>query len=321
MIEGRLFILGFEGYDTESAREFCRNYNPAGWIIFKKNIYDREQLVQMIEELKAICSPFPVFIAVDQEGGRVNRLPEKFPPAREMAEIFSSSPEKFRETIGRMADLLRKCGFNLNLAPVLDVAIVESDVIGDRAFSSSPEVVKEIGKEWISIFSERQIFSCGKHFPGHGGVVADSHQMLPHDHVNYEKWKELYFPPFRENFQNLDFIMTTHVAFDFIDPVLPASLAPTTEKLLREEGFSGFIVSDDLYMKAVKDNFSPHDTVKLLLSNHTELWIISGDLIYYDEIYGALYDLKWKSEVRDFLIYQRKKLEKFWLKNYGRNHH
>ncbi len=309
----KLFILGFEGTDIRDAKLLCREFNPAGWIIFSRNVEDEFQLRELTSSLKEICGKFPVFVSVDQEGGRVNRLPERFISPRKLTELYREDREAAKGELRRMASKLKELNFNLNFAPVLDVEVVESEIVGDRSFGSDPETVAEMGKFWIETFKEFSVESCGKHFPGHGGVKADSHLELPVDHVEESIWRKLYLPPFKSNFDRLNFMMLAHVIFEFADPYLPASLSVTTEAMLKREGYRGFKVSDDLLMAAVKNNFAPGEIARLLHENHTDFWIISRDYDFMESIGRGVVDLSWKSEYRDWHHYRLKRLERFWV--------
>ena len=316
-LAGNVFILGFEGKDIRNVREVFSNFTPGGWIFFKRNIERKSQVRSLIEEIKELYSSLlPPFFSVDQEGGRVNRLVEKYPSARELATLFTENKAQFEEILKKMAMGVRDYGFNLNFAPVLDVLVVENEVIGDRAFGSTPAEVVAPAKRWIQIFRNSGIESCGKHFPGHGGVREDSHKSLPKDSVLKDEWESIYLPPFKENFLNLKFLMIAHIIFDFLDPYLPASLSPQTEKLLSEVGYRGFKVTDDLYMSAIKDNFAPSEIVTMLISSHVDFWIVAEDLNYIEALYSSLYDIMWRSDVREWLEWREKRVEKFWKEKY-----
>ncbi len=318
-LAGSVFILGFEGKDAENVKKIFSDFLPAGWILFRRNICSREQVRDLLEEInKLYSSRIPPLLSVDQEGGRVNRLIEEYPPARELAGVFEEDISEFEKIVGEMARDVKDYGFNLNFAPVLDVLVVENEVIGDRAFGSNPEKVLAPARKWIEIFRDSGVESCGKHFPGHGGVRGDSHRSLPRDSVSREEWERIYLSPFKENFSLLNFLMIAHIIFDFLDPYLPTSLSPQTGKLLSEFGYSGFQVTDDLFMGAIKDNFSPSEIVNLLVSSHVDFWIVAEDTDYIEAIYSSLYDIIWRSDVRAWLEWREKRIERFWKKLYKR---
>lgn len=230
-----------------------------GVILFARNYKDRTQLTDLVASIKAVKSP-EIIVAVDQEGGRVQRFKEGFvllPAARQYGEIFNKDYQKGLMCAAAggliMAAELRDCGIDFSFAPVLDVASVESDVIGDRSFHKEPLAVAELAGAFADGMKQAGMASVGKHFPGHGGVSGDSHVEKPCDNRIYTDLEGCDLIPYQELIGQLEGVMTAHVDFPAIFPGI-ATLAPEWIKNeLRESlGFKGIVFSDDLSMEGAK---------------------------------------------------------------------
>jgi len=236
--------------------------NPLGSILFARNMPDRESLTALTS---AVAKRDPDgIIAIDHEGGRVDRLPEPFthfPPALQMARC--ADPGVLREVGRAQAAELRAAGFNVNFAPVLDIHTnPENPIIGDRAFGTTPEEVIHNALPYMQGLTEGGIIGCGKHFPGHGDTNCDSHLELPYLDCPAERLQTLEMRPFaRAITAGVPMLMTAHVVYRGLDPERPASLSPTIiQDCLRDRlGFRGVVVSDDLEMQAITDNGSVGD--------------------------------------------------------------
>ena len=230
-----------------------------GVILFARNYRDRPQLIDLVISIKAVKSP-ELIVAVDQEGGRVQRFKDSFvelPTARRYGEVFDKEYQKGLMCAAAgglvMAAELRSCGIDFSFAPVLDVASVKSDVIGDRSFHKDPLAVAELAGAFADGMRQAGMASVGKHFPGHGGVSGDSHVEKPCDARKYAELKGCDLVPYKELVGQLEGIMTAHVNFPEIYPGI-ATLAPEWIKTeLRESlGFKGVVFSDDLSMEGAK---------------------------------------------------------------------
>lgn len=274
---GQLSILGFDGLSVPSyIRDLILEESLAGVILFKRNIESKEQLIELIRELKSIKKNYPLFISVDHEGGRVFRLPPPFtqiPTAREIGLKNSAY-----EVGALMGEELSEVGFNLNYAPVLDVDTnANNPIIGDRAFSSDPEIVSKVALDLIRGLRAKNILPCGKHFPGHGETSKDSHLELPVVDLPLSRLEEVELIPFHAAIENqIEMIMTAHVLYPQIDPEYPATLSKKIlTGLLRENlGYSGVIISDDFLMKAIADRYGLGDAAKLFLEAGGDILLI-----------------------------------------------
>ena len=179
---GQLFMIGFEGTElSPELSSWLQKYQPGGIILFTRNLVDADQIAHLTNALQELATTSPLLMAIDQEGGKVSRLPSGFtifPPAATVAAC--GSPDFAYQTAAVTAQELRSVGFNMNMAPVLDVNTNPSNpIIGDRAFSADPEQVCPYANATISGLHDHGVIACGKHFPGHGETTKDSHKELP----------------------------------------------------------------------------------------------------------------------------------------------
>jgi len=256
-------IFGCSGYTlSPEERTFFEENQPLGFILFKRNIQDKLQLKALIEDLKSTLHHNNSPILIDQEGGRVARLTSPFwfhPPASAqlVTDDIIESKKRVYETYARIAGDLREVGITVNCAPVLDLKIVGADpIMGDRTFSVHPEVVAELGSVAIKALEEGGIIPVMKHIPGHGAATCDSHESLPVVPLSYQELLP-HFLPFKANAHCL-WAMTAHILYSSIDPHYTATQSHLViqEVIRRKIGFQGFLISDDLGMKALMGTFA-----------------------------------------------------------------
>ncbi len=261
---GNLFVIGFDGTDLSSkARELLDDLNPSGVILFSRNIRNPLQTVRLNNNLQTYAHERfgqGFLIGVDQEGGRVARLTTPFTKFRPALHLASSHDplSSVSDFAGKTAQELRLAGFNLDFAPVLDVLSHVTDlsttVIGDRSFGTDPLSVSMLGEAVISAFRLKGVIPCGKHFPGHGGTLVDSHYALPVDARSFDELRCRDLVPFRRAVENqVEMLMTAHVVYTALDPDRPATLSrKIIAELLRSQmNYNGVVVTDDLDMAAV----------------------------------------------------------------------
>ncbi len=289
----QMIILGFRG--TEISQVDLK-IEPGGVIFFdydlpsqshSRNIEDSAQTQQLIADLQREAK-IPLFVAIDLEGGRVNRLQRffDFQSAQELGEEDDLS--KTRKVSENIAQELKKLGFNLNFAPVIDLNInPENPIIGalGRSFSADPEKVFLHADAFIQGHDEYNIVTVLKHFPGHGSSLEDSHLGIVDITKTYQKEELIpYFKIIEDHFKGM--VMTAHLINREID-YRPASLSPNFIKLLREEiNFQGVIVSDDLHMGAVINQYGIEEAAILAVKAGNDLLIISNNWGEYDEEAG-----------------------------------
>ena len=277
---GQFLIMGIEGPDaveTSKSLDFIEEINPFGVILFKRNVPDLDTTLELTA---AITARVPqALLAIDHEGGRVHRLPEPFthfPPALQLTR--SADPGVVREVARAQAAELRAAGFHMSFAPCLDVFTnPHNTVIGDRAFGQTPEEVIHNALPYYQGLTEGGILGCGKHFPGHGDTVLDSHLELPRIDHDLSRLRTLEMVPFaRAIAQGFPMIMSAHIVCSALDPDLPASLSPIVlgDHLRGALGFGGVIVSDDMEMKAIGNHFSMGEAAVRAVEAGTDLLLV-----------------------------------------------
>ena len=252
---GRL-MLDLSGTElSESERHLLTNTQVGGVILFARNIKSKQQVIMLVQEIRRCSSQ--LLIAVDQEGGRVQRFKQGFtaiPPMQLLGDLIATNLqvgiELATDTGWLMASEVIACGLDISFAPVLDVDRDYSSIIGDRAFSDNPELVILTADAFISGMNSAGMAATGKHFPGHGGVVADSHLEAPVDRRSFEDLKNKDLKPFAALSNSLGGIMPAHITFPDIDISSVGFSEFWLQKILRQQlGFKGVIFSDDLSMK------------------------------------------------------------------------
>ena len=260
--------VGFDGVTmTTALRALITDLHLGGLVLFQRNVHSPAQLRQLIADAQQIAQDAglpPLFICIDQEGGRVARLRAEqgfieFASAKEMA---ANGIAAVKQTAQAMAREMLAVGINVDLAPVLDVNNnPDNPVIGDRSFGDDAKRVAECGVAFIETMQGAGMLCVGKHFPGHGDVAVDSHIGLPSVPHERERLHAVEFAPFKAAIAaSVGGIMSAHVAFPAIEPSgLPATLSPNVmTKLLRDElGYSGLLFTDSLEMGALAANGYP----------------------------------------------------------------
>ena len=258
-------IYGLEGFAlTEEERSFFVDAEPAGFILFRRNCENQEQLLHLTDSLREVTGRDDLPILIDQEGGRVARMrpPQwpAFPPAEKFANLYrlapSSAIEAVRSNARALGLMLRSCGINVNALPLLDVRQEgASDIIGDRSLGSEPMQVAALGRAVLDGMASAGVVGIIKHIPGHGRALVDSHKELPVVTASAEEL-ETDLEPF-ERLAWGPMGMTAHVVYNAWDAERPATLSPIViHDIIRERiGFDGWLMSDDLGMEALQGDF------------------------------------------------------------------
>lgn len=306
---GQMLIFGFNGktVSDDSPIAVAIKKGMLGGVIlfdydyqrkqFDKNIESPEQVKALIQQLQGYAKEatkptqtlpaLPLFVSVDYEGGKVNRLKETygFPETLTAAKLASLSDEIAPQYTFQMAETLKKLGFNLNFAPVLDLNIhADNPIIGklERSFSRDPDTVAFYANLFSLAFSEKHIACAYKHFPGHGSAVQDSHLGFV-DVTNTWRKEELlpYVSVFKDP-HHCHFVMTAHIINRQLDPTgVPATLSSSilTDLLRKQYQFDGLIVTDDMQMKAIAEQYSLEEALVMAINAGADMMIFGNQLV------------------------------------------
>lgn len=285
---GQLVIVGLDGRSmNEDTLQMIRQYKVGGFILFKNNIDNAEQTVSLLNQLKEANkkNAVPLWLSVDQEGGRVSRLSSMFTDTPSAGEIGAADDLTYTRNIGQaIGNELHALGFNMDFAPVMDInSNPKNPVIGDRSFGSTPETVIKHGIETMHGINSQGVAAVIKHFPGHGDTSVDSHYDLPLVNKTREELERFELQPFIEAIsQDVDAIMVAHLLMMQIDDKQPASISSSViNGLLRDQlGYNGVVITDDMTMGALLNTNKIGDaavrsilagTDVVLVSHQTEL--------------------------------------------------
>ncbi|RTE87412.1 MULTISPECIES: beta-N-acetylhexosaminidase [Gammaproteobacteria] len=278
------YLIDIEGTRFEEKdAELFQHTAVQGMILFTRNFDNTLQLKELIQDIRnAVQRPF--LISVDHEGGRVQRFRSEFSPIPAMASFYQHYPNDLekaqndaKEMGWLMAYELRCLDIDLSYAPVLDV-FGDSEVIGNRAFAEQPELIVKLASAFMQGMREAGMRNVGKHFPGHGTVVADSHIAIPEDMRSKQEIWSKDLVPFKELVDQLDAIMPAHVIYPELD-TMPAGFSKFwVQDVLREElGFKGVVISDDLTMEGAKVVGDVNARAQAAFSAGGELLLVCND--------------------------------------------
>ncbi|TCM19866.1 beta-N-acetylhexosaminidase [Novosphingobium sp. PhB165] len=254
-------IFGLSGLTlSDDERAFFRDADPAGYILFGRNVESREQMRALTDDLRSIHGRDRLLISIDQEGGRVARMKPPvwpaYPPGQAFDRLYDLAPasaiEAARDNAEALGLDLAEVGISVDCHPTLDVRQKGAhDVIGDRAFGFEPMRVAALGRATLQGLARAGVVGCIKHIPGHGRAMADSHKELPTVTAS-EAELELDIEPFR-TLNDTPIGMTAHVRYTAWDAENPGTLSPFVigEVIRKRIGFSGLLLSDDLDMQAL----------------------------------------------------------------------
>ena len=297
---GMMLLVGFRGTEVDSTKypelvTALRDYHVGSVILFDydvstgtrgRNIKDAEQLKCLCKQLRSFATVDRLLIGIDQEGGYVSRLSTKYgfpkiPSAQKCAAKGDDTVRYYADLTGKM---LQEIGINLDFAPVADVNVnPRCPVIGgiERSFSSDPETVTRCCRIWSEALANHHVVSCMKHFPGHGSSKGDTHKDL----VDVtDTWRRCELQPYQSVPSHTTMVMTAHVINRQLDPTgLPASLSPSITSYLRDTlGYDGVIVTDDLAMGAIVQQYSFEKAIRMAVLAGADLLCLSNNGGSYD---------------------------------------
>ncbi len=261
---------------TDDEASFFKEAEPFGYILFKRNIENPQQLRALTDSLRNLHGSEDLPILIDQEGGRVRRMGPPHWPGWPAAQACSNA-EEAGTVASDMARSLVQAGINVNCAPVLDVwCEATHEAIGDRAFSDNPDDVFVKAYEQCVSFLDRGITPVIKHLPGQGRAASDSHHDLPVVSASLKELQDIDFKPFRricaDEIAPQIWGMVSHIVYEAVDPDHPASVSPDVINLIRQEiGFGGLLLSDDVSMGALKKYGPPEDRCLKMLESGCDI--------------------------------------------------
>lgn len=293
---GQLMMMGIErSAIDDAAKKFIEERHVGSVILFKRNFASTAQSLQLINDVKSANAQneVPLLIGVDEEGGRVTRLPDelkKLPPSRYVGSVNEGAfAYRAGQLLGRQVGAF---GINMDFAPVLDVdSNPRNPVIGDRSFGSTPAIVSKAGLEQAKGMKEQQVIPVVKHFPGHGDTSVDSHVDLPVIAHSKERLAQIELKPFKDAIENgIEVVMVSHLLVQAYDRSLPASLSEAViQGLLRDElGFEGVVVTDDLVMGAIEKNYSAGEAAVRVIQAGGDLLLVGHGYAPVDEMLNAV---------------------------------
>jgi len=271
---GQMLLVGIEGTRLdESAKRMISEDKVGGIILYANNISDLQGMVKLNNHLKEtnVHNPAPLFISVDQEGGKVSRMPKEFVSIPSNRTVGNTNKANLAQTMGELLGReLTTTGFNVDFAPVMDInSNPQNPVIGDRSFGSSADRVTKMGLAEIKGLRNSGVIPVVKHFPGHGDTSVDSHMELPVVNKTSQQLAKLEWIPFKAAIKDeVEAVMVAHILFPKIDPKRPASLSKVIigDQLRGEMGYTGVVITDDLTMGAIVKHYSLEtaaiDTIK-----------------------------------------------------------
>ncbi len=295
---GQMLLVGVPGCEmTDEAEKIIKNFMPGSVIFFGYNIKDANGLKRFIDDLQAAslrASGIPLFVSVDQEGGRVYRIREGVTPFPGAMAFGVAGNRSYVYNAARILGIqMGMLGVNMNLAPVLDVNNNPMNpVINTRSFGSSTDAVERLGVSYVKGLQKSMCIAVGKHFPGHGDTDKDSHVTLPVIPYDMERLMKIEFPPFAAAIDaGVECIMTAHIAFPkIIGSDIPATLSKKfLTGILRENmGFRGIIVTDDLEMDAISEMMDIGEAAVRSIEAGTDIVLVSTNGESISKVYSAV---------------------------------
>jgi beta-N-acetylhexosaminidase len=292
---GEMIIAGIAGSTaSEQTKRMIVRQHVGGIIFYKENVTDPNGVVTYVKQLKSWNkdNEAPLLVSVDEEGGRVSRLPglAPLPSGREVGQAGSTSYAA--EIGGFLGDASSSMGFNMDFAPVLDInSNPKNPVIGDRSFGATSKLVTAMGMNVMKGIASAGVIPVVKHFPGHGDTSVDSHLELPIVKKSLEQLQAFEWLPFKEAIkEGADAVMIAHILFPKLDANYPASLSKVviTDELRGTLGFKGVILTDDLTMGAIAKNYGMGEAAVRTIKAGSDILLVAHGYDNVDKILAAL---------------------------------
>jgi beta-N-acetylhexosaminidase len=321
---GQMIIAGFNGTTlNEELITLMNELDIGGVILFSRNIKTSSQLKDLTKDINGLSENIPLFISIDEEGGRVSRLPNdtnKFESARKIGD--KKNANYAYKNGKKLGSTLKEHNINMNFAPVIDIySNPKNTVIGDRAFGTDEKIVSTMGIATMKGLKEEGVIPVVKHFPGHGDTELDSHFKLPSVSKTLDELENFELVPFKEAIdKGCDVVMVSHILMEKIDSKNPATLSKKViGDLLRDKmNFDGVVVTDDMHMKAISDNISIEKASVNSINAGSDIILIGSDVSttkdVIDEIKLAVKNKNISEDRIDESVYRILKLKEKYLK-------
>jgi beta-N-acetylhexosaminidase len=299
---GQMVIIGVNGTAvSEQTRDLIEHYHVGGIILYKNNIIDKAQTTDFLNELKQVNTKqnkLPLWLSVDQEGGRVSRMPDEYTKLPTNRAIGKINKAEFSYKLGKiLGKELHSVGFNMDFAPVLDInSNPNNPVIGDRSFGADAKLVSRLGVQTMLGIQAQKVAAVVKHFPGHGDTSVDSHLDLPIVQTDLKRLRTFEWLPFQAAIEhNVDAVMVAHILLPKIDPDHPASFSKIiiTNYLRNELKYNGVVMTDDMTMGGIVNHYELKDAAVQSIIAGSDVIMVAHE---YSKAKEVLTNLKSKVE-------------------------
>jgi beta-N-acetylhexosaminidase len=294
---GQMVIVGIDGYENnDNSKQLIEKYKVGGFIFFSRNIENPTQFLTLVNSLKTVnmMNKTPLFFSIDEEGGRVSRMPKEIlnlPTSKSIGKI--DNPDFSYKIGGLIGEELKLFGLNMDFAPVLDInSNPQNPVIGERAFGSKADTVSKLGVQTMKGVQSKNIISVVKHFPGHGDTAVDSHIGLPTVENDLRRLESFELLPFAQAINNdADAVMVAHIMLPKIDPENPSSFSKKiiTDILRTNLNFDGVVITDDMTMGAISNNYDIGEAAVKSINAGTDIVLVCH---YYDKEVAVINAIK-----------------------------
>ena len=320
---GQLAMAGFAGHSIPSdLRALAREFDLGGVILFDRNVESPEQVAEIAREAQDLAQELPLWVSVDQEGGRVARLRSPFTLWPPMQTLGRSGDEQLAVRFARaLAAELKAVGVTLDYTPVLDILTnPKNPVIGDRALAGTADEVARLGTTIIDVLQSEGIAACGKHFPGHGDTSVDSHFDMPLVEHPPDRLDAVELVPFKAAIAaGVAGIMTAHLLVPALDSERPGTLSPAivTGLLKQKLGFDGVVFTDDIGMKAISARYTTAEATLAAVTAGCDVVLMCGEAVapQFEALEGLVHALEDGElplrRVEDALARHRRMKERF----------
>ncbi len=271
---GQRFIIGIDNENIDDIIYLICEYAIGGVILYKKNYTDYSEMIEIIKKIKKANknNKLPLFIAIDQEGGRVNRFPKEIVNLKNMYELSKKDKALVYEGAKVLGNILKNSGINMNFAPVMDICDYEkSNILYKRCFYGNVDDVSECSKIYVNAMKEENVLAVGKHFPGHGISDKDSHFWIPYV-INYKSVLDRHIKPFYNN-KDIDGMMLGHIIIRKLTGLLPASISRKFIDNYVRNYYDGLIVTDEIKMLS-RNIFYRYNYLKKAREAHEDIILV-----------------------------------------------